>query len=147
MAGCDYNGDGTVAFFDPSRAVSAPAPFSDRERRYDTCADGVATNPQTGDQLVTFAKNGVHAVMLDAAGLVKDEVTVAPRGADAAVAFDPRLDEFFVAWADRGVIRGKRLSATGAPLGAGVSRVSDRTSDNTRPDARLPQFAGTRASL
>jgi hypothetical protein len=96
----------------------------------------VAANPTTGEHLIAYAKSGagIAAVVVDRDGTVGPPIAVAPTGAAPAVAFDAALREYFVVWSDGGVIRGKRVSAGGASLGAGTSRVSDRVSAGSAPD-------------
>jgi hypothetical protein len=142
MAGADDTGYASFSFFDATGRLSelesygtgsGEAPYSD-----------VAANATRGDHLVVFADGdgGVHGMVVGSQGEAGAPFPIAPRGTQPAVAFDPGAQEYFVVWADDGVIRGKRVSATGAPLGAGVSRVSDRTSGNAAPDVAHRSGAG-----
>ena len=133
IAGATNTGDGHYAFLDGSGPLSESAEYPDSWT--ESFSSDVAANAATGDHLVVFTRSrGVHGMLVDAEGEQSEPFTIASRGTRPAVALDPRAQQYLVAWVDAGVIRAKRVSAAGAPLGSGVSRVSDRTSANAAPD-------------
>ena len=133
IAGATDTGDGHFAFLDGTGPLSESGDYPDSW--LESFSTDVAANASTSDHLVVFTRSGgVHGMLVGADGEQGAPFAIAAQGTRPAVALDPRAQEYLVVWADDGVIRAKRVSAAGAPLGSGVSRVSDRTSGNATPD-------------